>query len=298
MRRRILDEDSDTDRWMVSYADFITLLFAFFVVMYAISSVNNEKYRVLSATLADAFAVQAATPDPIQIGEPTLSASPHIIDLPDNTAFADQDDGDTFIEDPIDEAKSLLGGFAAAEGIAVESNNDWVELKVDASVLFANGQAELSAAARVALQPAVTLLANSTTPVTIEGYTDNVPTSSVQYPSNWEMSAARSAAVARFFVEQGVRAERMTAVGYGENHPIATNATSNGRASNRRIVVVLARRTDISRNLNSNPQASAFAVVRSTPINELSDELVQQRTESGGLLIRREPEAVNSAPQN
>ena len=140
MRREILEDESNTDRWMVSYADFITLLFAFFVVMYAISSVNDEKYRVLSATLSEAFAIDLASPDPIQVGEPTLTASPHVVDLPDSTALADQEYGDTYVVDPVDAAESLLGGFASQEGVSLKSDNDWLELNLDASVLFQPGK--------------------------------------------------------------------------------------------------------------------------------------------------------------
>jgi chemotaxis protein MotB len=298
MRREVFEDESDTDRWMVSYADFITLLFAFFVVMYAISSVNDEKYRVLSATLAEAFAVDLASPELIQVGEPTLTASPHVVDLPDSTAFADQEYGDTFIEDPVEAAQSLLGGFAAQEGVSIKSNNDWLELKLDASVLFKPGKAALSAAALGLLGGTVDLLKRTKTPVTIEGYTDNVPSESVLYPSNWEVSAARASAVARYFVEQGVRAERIAAVGYGENHPVATNATSLGRAANRRVVVVVARRTDISRNLNAKSQA--IALVRSAEPQQMDPSVVQVRTAEGGLLFSRETtaEPVSDPPIN
>ena len=275
MRREILEDESNTDRWMVSYADFITLLFAFFVVMYAISSVNDEKYRVLSATLSEAFAIDLASPDLIQIGEPTLTASPHVVDLPDSTALADQEYGDTYVVDPVDAAESLLGGFASEEGVSIESDNDWLELNLDASVLFQPGKANLSGAAIDLLAETLALLKRSNTPLTIEGYTDNVPSESVAYPSNWEMSAARASAVARYFVEQGVRAERVAAVGYGENHPIATNATAQGRAANRRVVIVLATRTDISRNLNTKSHAVSLVRAASPP----QEEPLQQETQ-------------------
>ena len=100
------------------------------------------------------------------------------------------------------------------------------------------------------------------------------------------MSAARASAVARYFVEQGVRAERVAAVGYGENHPIATNATAQGRAANRRVVIVLARRTDISRNLNA--KSHAVGLVRTASPQHMDPSVVQVRTAEGGLLFSRE----------
>ncbi|MEE4283444.1 MAG: OmpA family protein [Pseudomonadales bacterium] len=293
MRRRYIEAENDTDRWMVSYADFITLLFAFFVVMYAISSVNDEKYRVLSATLSETFAVDSASLDPVQVGEPDKAASPHVVDLPESTAFADQEDGDTFIEDPIDAAQSLLGGFAQLEGVSVASNNEWLELSLDANVLFAPGQTSLTPVAAALLEPAVALVSSTRNPLTIEGFTDNVPSESQLYPSNWEISSARASSVARFFVSQGVRPERISAVGYGENFPVATNATPDGRAANRRVVVVIARRTDASRNLNANPEGGAFAFLRSGPQNELDPRVVKTRTPEGGLIFSTESDLLS-----
>ena len=291
MRRDLLEDEANADRWMVSYADFITLLFAFFVVMYAISSVNDEKYRVLSATLAEAFDVDiaAASLDPMQTGEPALAASPHIVDLPDSTALADQEEGNTFMEDPVAAAESLLGGFAELEGVSVESNKEWLEISLDAELLYDAGQIQLRDEARTLLEPAVQLILSNKRPITIEGYTDNVPVQSSIHASNWEISAARASAVARYFVEQGVRAERVSAVSYGENHPIATNATPDGRAANRRVVVVIARRAGVSRNLNAAPGSSAFALVRGAQAPEMDPGVVQVRTPEGGLRFTNEP---------
>ena len=294
MRRDLYEDDANPERWMVSYADFITLLFAFFVVMYAISSVNDEKYRILSKTLSQAFDTDAASPEPIPVGEPTVAASPHVVDIPDSTAFSDFEEGDTFIEDPVDAADSMLGGFAAQDGVALESNNEWLELSLDARVLFDAGGTELSDAARDLLAPAVELARATRNPITVEGYSDNVPTESARFPSNWELSSARASSLARHLVEQGIRAERITAVGYGENHPVATNATPEGRAANRRVVLVLARRANGVRNLNADPGASAFAVVRGAGPEVIDPEVVQMRTPDGRLRFTNETDGLEN----
>ena len=283
-RRHYIEEDSDSERWMVSYADFITLLFGFFVVMYAISSVNDEKYRVLSATLAQAFEIDASSPQIIRVGEPALAASPHVVDLPNEIAFADQDDGDTFIKNPHEDPVAAAEGFASQEGVSLHSNADWFEMNLSAGVLFGVGQANLTTAGRDALQSGIRVALQNDLPITIEGYTDNVPSQGRLYPSNWELSAARASAVARYMVESGIRQERISAVGYGENHPIATNATPDGRAQNRRIVLVMARKAGASRNLNSGTSTSAIALVRQSGTSDL-EGVQQNRTESGGLLF-------------
>ena len=284
IRKDMLEDESNAERWMISYADFITLLFAFFVVMYAISSVNNEKYKVLSDTLAQVFESEATSTDPIQVGEPMLAASPHVVDIPDVDGWADPVEGDTHItsSDPVEAIQNA--GFDAEEGISIVSNNDWLEITLEGSLLFQGGSASLNSGAQGRLSEVVQLLTAHNNPITIEGYTDNVPQEGQQFDSNWVLSGARASAVAKYFVDNGIRRNRISAVGYGENHPVETNATPQGRAQNRRVVIVVARRTDLARNRNAD---TALATVDRT--RTLPEPLVApQRTEDGGLIFTNE----------
>lgn len=286
MRARV-DKLGDTDnaeRWMVSYADFITLLFGFFVVMYAISSVNNEKYRVLSDTLAQAFEAQRKSPDPIQVGEPDLAASPHVVDVPDVDGWVDPEVGNTELAEQDEAEQDTPPGFINREGVTVRSDSDWTEISVAADVLFDAGSATLNSGATSALAPVVAELMGHDQAVTIEGYTDNVPSVGARYPSNWELSAARASAVARFFTASGIRPTRLAAIGYGENYPLETNATPEGRAANRRVAIVIARRQGLARNRNA---AQAVLLPNRT---EQQVELTRKRTAEGGLLFTNEPE--------
>ena len=134
MKRRTLFEENDShERWLVSYADFITLLFAFFVVMYAVSSVNEDKYRVLSNTLTETFSQKEKSLDPIQVGQPALSASPHVIDIPDTSGFADEQPGDTHIQPSMQKVEEYLAGFVDDDLVQIRENNDWIEVAVQAS---------------------------------------------------------------------------------------------------------------------------------------------------------------------
>ena len=284
IRKDMLEDESNAERWMISYADFITLLFAFFVVMYAISSVNNEKYKVLSDTLAQVFESEATSTDPIQVGEPLLVASPHVVDIPDVDGWADPEEGDTNVtsDDPVEAIQNA--GFDADEGISVITNNDWLEITLEGSLLFQGGSATLGSGAEARLSEVVSILEEHDNPITIEGYTDNVPQAGQLFDSNWVLSGARASAVAKFFVDNGIRRNRISAVGYGENHPIETNATPEGRAQNRRVVIVVARRTDLARNRNTD---TAIATVDRT--RQLPEPLVTpQRTEDGGLIFTNE----------
>ena len=284
IRKDMLEDESNAERWMISYADFITLLFAFFVVMYAISSVNNEKYKVLSDTLAQVFESEATSTDPIQVGEPLLVASPHVVDIPYVDGWADPEEGDTHVtsDDPVEAIENA--GFDAEEGISVITNNDWLEITLEGSLLFPGGSATLGSGAQSRLSEVVSILEVHDNPITIEGYTDNVPQEGQLFDSNWVLSGARASAVAKFFVDNGIRRNRISAVGYGENHPIETNATPEGRAQNRRVVIVVARRTDLARNRNTD---TAIATVDRT--RQLPEPLVTpQRTEDGGLIFTNE----------
>lgn len=279
LRRDSLEDSDNHERWLVSYADFVTLLFAFFVVMYAISSVNEGKYRVLSSTLTAAFEAQPKSLDPIQIGEAMLAASPHIIDVPDETGYRDELEGNAELPFSVTEASEAFDGIEDGL-VSVAGDSHWLELTLDANVLFSGGNASLTPAASDVLSETANYLSEFDNPLTIEGYTDNVP-SSGRYRSNWELSTARASVVAEYLVSAGIDRRRIAAVGYGENHALATNATPEGRAANRRVAIVVARRLDLA----SDQGRMTFAAIRSAAPVAVP---AQQRTETGGLLFSNE----------
>ncbi len=232
-RRRRQPEHENTDRWLVSYADFITLLFAFFVVMYAISSVNEGKYRVLSDTLVTAFSNTPRTLEPIQIGEEGISGDPGLFDggLPGEPVGN--------LGQIADDFERLLRPLIDQDLISVTRDEDWIEIEINTSLLFSSGSAELAPDASPILQRLAGVLSQYPNAIQVEGFTDNVPIATPIYPSNWELSAARAASVVNLFARNQVEPERMVAVGYGEFRPIADNATAQGRRQNRRVVLVI-----------------------------------------------------------
>ncbi len=245
-RRRRHEEDVENhERWLVSYADFITLLFAFFVVMYAISSVNEGKYRVLSDSLVNAFknSTGAAGGQPIAIiqGAPILPPKP--VTRPERQADAvaagmraEQREKMRNVAGDIMEA---LKPLVAQGKVRVLETSRGVTIEINDSILFALGQANLQPASVSALRAVADVLADSDFPITIEGHTDNVPIATAQFPSNWELSAMRATTVLRLFNDAGVGAERLTAIGYGETRPVETNTTAEGRARNRRVSILI-----------------------------------------------------------
>ncbi len=283
LRRDALEDADNHERWLVSYADFVTLLFGFFVVMYAISSVNEGKYRVLSTTLTAAFDAAPKSLDPIQVGEPLLSASPHLIDIPDETGYRDEEDGDAELPFSVTEAEAELGQSLIEEAVTVSGDEQWLELSLDANLLFTGGNAALSAQALEMVEELADYLDEFDNPLTVEGYTDNVP-SNGRYQSNWHLSAARAAAVAEALAASGIDTRRISAVGYGANHPVATNATPDGRAVNRRVAVVVARAMNLTA---TDGNRSSFAAVRTAAP---ATAPAPQRTETGGLLFSSDPD--------
>ena len=238
-RRKYLDQrQSDNhERWLVSYADFITLLFAFFVVMYALSSVSEGKYRVLSDALVSAFGSKA-----IERLAPAAQPPP----LPARRITKPSGMQDRQREQMRGIAQSILrvlDSLVRDGQVKVSQSNRGISVEINASVLFASGQAQLRADSGRALQRVARVLATSDQGIEVEGYSDDTPISTSQFPSNWELSSARASSVVRLFLDNGVAAERLSAIGYGPNRPVMPNDTPEGRARNRRVTVMILAET-------------------------------------------------------
>jgi len=264
-RRHHAEEHENHDRWLVSYADFITLLFAFFVVMYAISSVNEGKYRVLSDTMVAVFQARDRSSSVVNIGAPARTPVPN----PDSNypgAQVGDPSASTTSEleeaarDPTDEASTAapisnpkvmarkvheaLSGLASKGIVAVTEGGEWVEVEMKSQILFDSGSAKLTSAAIPVLTEVAGAVNKFSNTLQVEGYTDNAPISTMLFPSNWELSAARAASVVHLFSKLNVDPVRMAAVGYGEFRAKVNNDTPEGRAQNRRVVVRISTRAE------------------------------------------------------
>jgi chemotaxis protein MotB len=242
-RHRAKIDEENTDRWMVSYADFITLLFAFFVVMYSMSSINEGKYRVLSDTMIDAFKTPPRSAEPIQIGEPPRSLAPlePIIERQDIISLAPQPvyDGRQQMNRIAQDISAAVQPLIDQNLIKINQDNLWVEVEMNTSILFSSGEASLAPAAYPVLAELAEVLRGLPNHIDVEGHTDNVPISTVAFPSNWELSAARAASVVHLFTNRGVEPERLSAIGYAEHRPLDSNDTAEGRLRNRRVSVII-----------------------------------------------------------
>ncbi|MCB1749739.1 MAG: OmpA family protein [Gammaproteobacteria bacterium] len=239
----LLDTDADegvhAERWLLSYADFITLLFALFVVMYSVSSLNDGKFRVLSAALVEVF----ADPDVVE----RLERAPRKPAAPPATP-AVLGGAEEWAELPFEVSarelaevlRALLARREEAVGVAVRESTDWTELELPAAFAFDGDGQRLADAAGPLLDDVAALARAAGVPVRVEAYTDDVPVTPAQ-PSAWERTAAQAGAVAARLVAAGVDADQVSATGLGDRHPLASNASAAGRAANRRVVVAVAR---------------------------------------------------------
>ena len=260
-RRRNHEEHENHERWLVSYADFITLLFAFFVVMYSISSINEGKYKVLSESLVGVFSEPERAIKPIPIGD----EKPRTTE-PDRSMIEDNPNSSTSSDEPSDPLQQIassmrdaFGDLIASEQLTVRGNELWVEIELNSSLLFPSGDAVPNEMAFTLIEKVAKILAPYENPVHVEGFTDNLPINTAQYPSNWELSSARAASIVRMLAMDGVNPGRMAAVGYGEFQPVADNATAEGRARNRRVVLVVSRNLDVRRSISGVGSSNAKA---------------------------------------
>jgi len=243
-RRKREEEHENHERWLVSYADFITLLFAFFVVMYSLSSINEGKYRVLSDSIVSAFRnapINSSGQTPLLKPTPPVAQKPNIITSNDKDKAKDaakqrqREKMRNIAKDILD----VMAPLIAAGKVRVLETSRGVTIEINDSILFSPGQALLQPALVKAMSAIAEVLAASDFPITIEGHTDNIPIKTAQFPSNWELSAVRATTVLRLFNESGVAAERLTAIGYADTRPVEPNLLADGRARNRRVSILI-----------------------------------------------------------
>ena len=236
MARKKYDDDSDShDRWMVSYADFITLLFAFFVVMYALSSINEGKYRVLSHSLVNAF---GRVPAPKVHGETVPTGLPLALPPRNRNSDALRREREQ-LTGMARNIQDVLAPLVQQGKVRVTQSARGVNVEINASVLFAPGDARLSGDSIEALRAVAEVLRNDDHAIQVEGHTDSVPIRNAQFPSNWELSAVRASSVIRLFIDGGIAEKRLTAVGHGSTQPVGPNDTVEGRLRNRRVSVMI-----------------------------------------------------------
>jgi chemotaxis protein MotB len=260
-RKKKHEEHVNAEAWAIPYGDLVTLLFALFTVMYAMSSVNEGKFRVLSDSLIAAFHGAPKSIQPVNIGDkqpgkggekPLVGIQPTaFIKIRDQKGGVDADqaprDPDA-AEDAQDRNKApgalirmerqvqdAMQALIDAKLVTVRRESMWLEIEINTDILFPSGAGDFSAQAAPVLDKLADVLKPFPNPIRVEGHTDNT----ASFPSNWELSAARAASVVHEFTKAGIDPLRLEIVGFGEFHPRQSNDTVEGRNANRRVAILV-----------------------------------------------------------
>ncbi len=261
-RRRKPEEHENLERWLVSYADFITLLFAFFVVLYAMSSINEGKYKILTESLISAFETEPRSMNPIEVGAVKIVREQNVVREPPPNPLAHNErvaDGEykENLKQMASQIKAAMAGLMDKGLISVSEDGNWLEVEMKTDILFGSGSARLSPRAIPVLREIAAILRPFPNPVNVEGFTDSVPINTPEFPSNWELSAARASSVVRILQDGGVDPKRLAAIGYGQYRPIADNSTPEGRNKNRRVVLAISAHDTSKERRALHPEAFA-----------------------------------------
>ncbi len=222
-RRRKVEEEENVDRWMVPYADFVTLLFCFFTAMYPMSNVDTDKLGKFVDSMRTAFHITGSRGNSFSVIEGVQVFIPTNVEL----------------ESDIREVMGVLISKSNG-GIDVRREGRGVIISVVDKFFFGTGSADLKESSKAVLDKIFLALSKYKNMIRIEGHTDNIPISTDKYPSNWELSASRAINVAKYFVEKhGIQPGRISTSGYSSYRPVASNDTPEGRSKNRRVDIVI-----------------------------------------------------------
>lgn len=251
MSRKKKHEHVNHERWLVSYADFITLLFAFFVVLFASSQANKAKQTELSAAMQSAFTpmgvfeAHSKTPPLTDRRSAPTNATPAALPLPlPSVRIETAEETEKHLNKLL--AEQVAAGHIPPGSVTMRITTEGLVISLHEAGFFPSGSAEVRAASIPMLSSLAMTLPEG--PLRIEGHTDNVPIHTAQFATNWELSTTRATAIARLLLEHGpINPANLSAAGYAEFHPVASNSTAAGRAQNRRVDIILLRHPAASR---------------------------------------------------
>ncbi len=304
--RRHKTEHDDVHRWLVSYADYMTLLFALFVVLYAMAMVNEKPFETVTESIGRVFQANKDEPKNKGHGDDILpvnssktnkrlygdgikdDAGPELTDgEPVLSNISDSDVGTnlTSLEKQLHTAlyDIIESGYAQ-----LQVDGDWLEIELNSALLFPSGSSSPTNNANAILEVINEILANVTNFLRVRGYTDNQPINNEIFESNWELSVYRATAILKIMEELGIDPARMAIEGYGEFSPAGDNLTSSGRAQNRRVVIAISKYGLDQESLLNTPTISVKDVEAIKEIVDSSEEgnkIRIIRLENGGIRI-------------
>lgn len=225
-----------SERWLVSYADFITVMFALFVVLYAMGQTDMKKYKELAESLRQAFSggpAHIVDPGINMDGAGTGDSSPRPI------TFEDMGSQTTDSMDVASRMSTVLNAYNMEGDVSVQNNIEGMLISLSEQLLFYPGTSDLKESAYPVLDSLAEMLMSMENDVRVEGHTDDTPPQNPAYASNWELSVARAVKVVNYLIDAGIAPERMTASGKGEYSPVFPNDSPEHRAYNSRADIII-----------------------------------------------------------
>ena len=220
VEENIFQEENEKDRYLITYADLITLLLGLFIILYAISTIDLNKYEKMMRVMGNIF------------GNETITNAT-AVETPPNVIF-------TPIEQLKMDLNQLINNSNYPASLTLEENERGITLHISEEILFPSGSAELSTASLQMLSGIAGIIRQLPNDIRIEGHTDNVPINSRVFPSNWHLSVARALNTAYYLIEEeGLNPDKVSIVGYSEYQPLTSNNNPENRAKNRRVDIVI-----------------------------------------------------------
>lgn len=230
-RKKKKPDDINTNAWMDTYADTITLLLTFFILLYSFSSTDNEKLKLIAAALKGEI-----TGIPMKLeNTPDISKQDIEQGIGEKSPY----------EILVDQVQDIIDKTGLTDSIKIREEDAGVVLQLSESILFDLGKADLKPESTQILDIISGLIPSISNEIMVQGHTDNVPISSAKYESNWELSTARAVSVVKYFIEtKGLDPTRFSATGYGEYQPLVDNTTPENRAINRRVDILIVQQKE------------------------------------------------------
>jgi chemotaxis protein MotB len=247
---------------LVSYADFITLLFGFFVVLYAFAKADQKKQVEVSASIDAAFHSLGIFPEAMRHPAKTSTANgSEKPEIPMNIVMGEDVLAPAQVKNDLDQIRrdlqQTLSNQIAQHTVSIHMGRDGLVISLREAGFFASGSATPRPESNATLRQIAARLGTTPYDLRVEGHTDNVPIHTSEFDSNWELSSARATHIARLFLDMhAMPADRLSAAGYAEFHPVASNDTNEGRAENRRVDLVVLPRTKINLAMPGMPHAT------------------------------------------
>lgn len=230
-RKKKKKDDINTNAWMDTYADTITLLLTFFILLYSFSTTDNKKLKLIAAAFKEQISVSTIDLE----DNPEIDVEDIKIDITEKSPY----------DILVDKVTEIIDKNGLAEVVKIREEDAGVVLQLSDSILFDLGKAEMKTDSVVILNVISTIIPNIENEIMVQGHTDNIPISSANYKSNWELSAARAVNVIKYFIEtKGFDPTRFSATGYGEYRPLVDNLTEENRAINRRVDILIVQKKE------------------------------------------------------